>query len=152
MLAAGEDAAALTNLTSHFPNADIGKETYLALAAIPTPASKQHYWEQYCQLESPPEQWTQDSLPFFHWPGQERLTLPYLRPALDKVEWVKDNRKIFFMPAWLEEFINSHDSVEALAVVESFLRDHTLAPDIRLKVLQSLDGLSRSVRIHHAWD
>lgn len=153
LLAAGADRERLVELVRHYVDADVGKEAYLAEAAIPTEANKQHYWEQYCNLESPPEQWTQDSLPFFHWHGQEALTLPYLKPALEKVEWVKQHRKIFFMPAWLDGFINGHDSAAALTIVEEFLRNHPqLAPDIRAKILQSLDALSRSTRIHQAWD
>ena len=89
-----------------------------------------------------------DSLPFFHWPGHAALTLPFLARALDQVEWVKQHRKIFFMPAWLDGFINGHQSPEALAVVEAFLaRRKDLPADIRLKVLQSVDGLRRAVRI-----
>jgi len=99
------------------------------------------------QLESPPEQWTQDSLGWFHWPRQEALTLPFLKPALEKVDWVKQNRRIFFMPAWLNAFVNGHDSKEALAIVDQFLHDAKLSDDIRRKLLQSRDGLARAVRI-----
>ncbi|MCA8943016.1 MAG: hypothetical protein KDB80_10690, partial [Planctomycetes bacterium] len=98
------------------------------------------------------EQWMQDSLPYFHWPGQSALTLQYLAPALQRVEWVKKHRRIFFMPAWIDAFVNGHSSVEALEIVRRFLDDNPNLPhDIRLKVLQSFDGLQRAVRIRERW-
>ena len=88
---------------------------------------------------------------WFHWPGQEALTLPYLESALQKVDWVKENRRIFFMPAWLNAFINGHSSKAALLTVDKFLADHQLSADVRRKLLQSRDGLLRAVRIREAF-
>ena len=130
---------------------DIGKEVFLTEAATPTAASKSRYWEQYLRLETPPEQWTQDSLSYFHWPGQEELTFPFLREALEQVDWVKQNRRIFFMPAWLDAFVNGHSSPAALAVVDGFLAESQLSQDVRKKLLQSRDGLARAVRIREAF-
>jgi aminopeptidase N len=141
----GDDEEA--RLRRRFANEDIGKELFLAGAAAATAKAKQAYWEQYLQLDSPPEQWTQDSLPFFHWPGQQELTLPYLQKSLEQVEWVKRNRRIFFMPAWLDGFINGHSSAAALAIVDAFLDGRELAADVRSKLLQSRDGLLRAVRV-----
>ncbi|MDO8348774.1 MAG: ERAP1-like C-terminal domain-containing protein, partial [Planctomycetota bacterium] len=152
LLAAGAAQGEVEALRIRFQKEDVGKEVFLAMAAVPTAASKAAYWEQYMRLEAPPEQWTQDSLPWFHWPRQEALTLPYLKQALDKVDWVKQNRRIFFMPAWLDAFVNGHDSEDALAVVDKFLHDATLSDDIRRKVLQSRDGLWRTVKIRAAFD
>ena len=147
LLAAGVEDGELAALQLAYAGEDVGKQTFLALAATPDAANKRSYWERYMQLESPPEQWTQDSLDYFHWPGQTELTLPYLRPALEKVDWVKQNRRIFFMPAWLDAFINGHSSAAALAVVDDFLATTKLTDDVRRKLLQSRDGLARAVRI-----
>jgi len=143
----GDGETILTTLQQRFAKEDIGKELFLAKAAIPTAENKAAYWQQYLQLDAPPEQWTQDSLSWFHWPGQDALTLPYLRPALEKVDWVKANRRIFFMPAWLDGFVNAHSLPEALAIVDDFLATATLSDDVRRKLLQSRDGLARAVRI-----
>ncbi|MCA8977645.1 MAG: hypothetical protein KDC98_23170, partial [Planctomycetes bacterium] len=151
LIAAGAAGDTLSRLQQHFAGEDIGKETFLAQAATPDAASKRGYWEQYMQLETPPEQWTQDSLGYFHWPGQDELTMPYLRPALDKVDWVKQNRRIFFMPAWLDAFINGHSSAAALAIVDDFMQTSELSPDVRKKLQQSRDGLARAVRIRAAF-
>ena len=147
MLAAEGVTPSFDALLREHADDDIGKEVFLARAAIGTADNKQAYWQQYLQLEQPPEQWTQASLATFHWPGQEELTLPYLRRALERVEWVKEHRRIFFMPAWLDGFVNGHNSPEALAIVDAFLDGTELSLDIRQKLLQSRDGLARAVRI-----
>ena len=117
------------------------------------PAAKKSYFESYANLDEPPEQWVSISLGNFHWPGQSPLTRPYLRPALEKVEWVKKNRKVFFMPAWVGAFVNGHSSQEALDVVNEFLAEYSDLPtDIRRKILQSLDSLQRAVRIKKRWN
>ena len=141
----------LQQLQKRFDTQDIGKELFLARAATPTAESKKAYWQRFLVKDDPPEQWTQDSLSWFHWSGQESLTLPYLEPALQQVDWVKENRRIFFMPAWLNAFINGHNSKEALAIVDKFLAERELSPDIKKKLLQSRDGLVRAVRIREAF-
>jgi len=145
LVAAGRDGPVRAKLPEQ---EDVAKFRYLAGAAAATTAAKERYFATYLDAKEPPEQWVQQSLDFFHWPGQEDLTLPYLRRALDQVEWVKEHRKIFFMPAWIDGFVNGHDSAAALAVVEDFLAARKdLAPDIRRKVLQSVDELRRVVAL-----
>ncbi len=145
--AAGALADELELLDRRFRGEDTGKERFLAGAAAPDAAAKAQYWAKYLEPSAVPEQWIQDSLPWFHWPGQHELTLPYLAPALERVDWVKTNRRIFFMPAWLDAFVNGHSSPEALAIVDDFLARAELSPDVRQKLLQSRDGLERAVRI-----
>ncbi|MBL8750399.1 MAG: ERAP1-like C-terminal domain-containing protein [Planctomycetes bacterium] len=151
LLAANEAGDIVEEVQRRFPKEDIGKELFLARAAIPTAENKADYFRQYLQPDSPPEQWTQDSLSWFHWRGQDALTMPFLRPALEQVAWVKMNRRIFFMPAWLDAFVNGHSSPEALAIVDDFLATTELDADVRKKLLQSRDGLARAVRIRAAF-
>jgi aminopeptidase N len=141
----------LQRLKQRYAGTDSGKEQFLAAAATPTAATKQAYWQRFLVKDDPPEQWTQDSLSWFHWSGQEELTLPYLELALKQVDWVKANRRIFFMPAWLNAFINGHSSKEALAIVDKFLAESELSDDIKNKMLQSRDGLWRAVQIREAF-
>lgn len=152
-IAAGVATAAdeLAQLQARFAKEDIGKELFLARAATPTAEAKAAYWQQYLQLGEPPEQWTQDSLSWFHWPGQHELTVPYLRPALQQVDWVKQHRRIFFMPAWLDAFVNCDSTPQALAIVDAFLAEREISIDVRQKLLQSRDGLVRAVRIRAAF-
>jgi aminopeptidase N len=131
---------------------DVARHVYLAEAATPTAAGKERYFASYLDPKEPPEQWVQQSLAYFHWPGQEALTLPYLRRALDQVLWVKEHRKIFFMPAWIDGFVNGHSSAGALEVVDAFLAEREALPDdVRRKVLQSVDELRRVVAIRAKW-
>ena len=123
------------------------RETFLARAAIGTADNKQRCFEAYLQLDAPPEQWAQDSLANFHWPGQAEVTKPFLAQALAKAQWVKANRRIFFMPAWLDAFVNAHADAAALEVVDAVLANGGLDADVKKKLLQSRDGLARAVRI-----
>ena len=140
-----------SDLQEHFKDTDIGKELFLARAAVATAETKADYWTRYLQLDNPPEQWTQDSLAYFHWQGQSELTLPYLQKALEQSAWVKQNRRIFFMPAWLDAFVNAHSSAEALAIVDRYLASAQIDDDVRKKIQQSRDGLARSVKIRAAF-
>jgi len=150
LLAAGRSQAVLNQVIKDFGKQDVAREAFIAAAASPT--AKAEYFAAYSKLDDPPEQWMSSSLGNFHWFGQESLTLPYLRQALDRVEWVKKNRKIFFMPAWVNAFVNGHSSSKALRVVEDYLAERQdLSIDIRRKILQSLDGLQRSVTIKKRW-
>ena len=151
LLAAGEAGDAFDVLAARYSKEDIGKEVFLARAATPDAASKAATFAQYLQPKDPPEQWTTDSLGFFHWPGQGELTLPFLQKALEQVGWVKANRRIFFMPAWLDGFLNGHSSAAALAIVDEFVRTHELSADVLQKLQQSRDGLQRAVRIRAAF-
>jgi aminopeptidase N len=151
LLAAGQARGELDALAERFRGEDVAKEAFLARAAAPDAAAKAAYWQRYLEPSAVPEQWIQDSLSWFHWPGQHALTLPYLQSALEQVEWVKASRRIFFMPAWLDAFVNGHSTPDALAVVDAFLAARQLPPDIRQKLLQSRDALARAVRIRAAY-
>ena len=151
LIGRGQGSEMLARLRRDLAGLDVGKEVFEAGAAEPTAEAKERYFLSYLQPDQPPEQWMQGSLTFFHWPGQAALTLPYLQRALDQVEWVKANRRIFFMPAWIDAFINGQSSEEALRIVEDFLENPRLAPDIRRKLLQSVDGLRRTVIIRNRW-
>lgn len=130
-----------------FEGQDVERETFLARAAIGTAENKQRCFDAYLRLDAPPEQWAQDSLANFHWPGQAKLTKPFLARALEKAQWVKSNRRIFFMPAWLDAFVNAHADADALATVDAALANGGLDGDVKKKLLQSRDGLARAVRI-----
>ena len=76
---------------------------------------------------------------------------PYLVPALDSLRWIQANRRIFFLGARLSSFLEGQTSAEALLAVERFLEDHASLPrDLREKLLQAQDELTRTVRIRGA--
>lgn len=149
-LLAGGERGPLDQLLRDYAGEDVAREAYLAGAAAPD--GKSGYFAGFQNLDEPPEQWVSGCLGNFHWPGQGARTLPFLRSALERVEWVKKNRKVFFMPAWIDAFVNGHSSQEALDVVNEFLAEYpSLSIDIRRKILQSLDSLQRAVEIRRRW-
>ncbi len=153
LLAAGEwKEADLHRFAGSFGKEDTAKYVFMAGAAAPDRATKKKYFRLFLAPGGPPEQWVSGSLSWFHWPGQEEVTLPFLESALERLEWVKAHRRIFFMPAWIDSFVNGHSSEEAFQVVRRFLGSHPDLPgDIRLKVLQSADLLEKAVKVKRKW-
>ncbi|HMS15337.1 MAG TPA: M1 family aminopeptidase [Planctomycetota bacterium] len=131
---------------------DVEADLYRLRSADPSPVSKAAVYDAYMHLDRTPEQWISTSLSYFHWPGQEDITLPFLRRALDSLPWVKTNRRIFFMPAWVEAFVGGHKSREALQIVEDFLAaTPDLQADIRRKLEVPLEDLRVDVRLRQRW-
>jgi aminopeptidase N len=129
---------------------EAARRAFVAGAALPTAASKAEYFRRYLEDPELNEEWVTASLGAFNHPEHERLTLPYLRPALEKLPWIQQNRRIFFLPQWINAFVGGQRSAAALAEVDAFLADHPeLAPDLRRKVLQARDELERTVRIRN---
>lgn len=117
-------------------------------AGFNDPDVKQAYFDAYFSESERPEQWLESSLGAFNSPTQSEITLPFLLPALERLEWIKSHRKIFFMPRWIAAFVSGHTSRKALKVVTDYLEETDDLPgDIRLKILQSVDSLERTVRI-----
>jgi aminopeptidase N len=152
LIAAGKAGDLVAAMTGDATPAGSEKHAFVALAAAPDADNKDRYFDTYLQPDEPPEQWVQESLHVFHWRGQDAPTLPFLRRALDRVDWVKAHRKIFFMPAWVDAFVNGHSDRAALEIVDRFLADRPdLDADIRRKIEQSRDGLRRAVAIKARW-
>jgi aminopeptidase N len=121
---------------------------FIAGAARPATAAKRAYYERYFADESLNEEWVTASLGAFNHELHTSLTLPYLAPALASSPWLRDNRRIFFLPRWLDSFIGGQSSPEALHVIDTYLLENPdLPPDIRRRILQARDELERIVRI-----
>jgi aminopeptidase N len=130
---------------------DARRRAFVAGAAVPSDGVKSDYFHRYLNDPTLNEEWVTASLGAFNDPEQAALTLDYLRPSLDKLEWVRDNRRIFFLPRWVSAFIGGQTSPQALAAVDAFLAARPDLPaDLRRKVLQSRDELERTVRIRAA--
>ncbi|HEX3155882.1 MAG TPA: M1 family aminopeptidase, partial [Candidatus Angelobacter sp.] len=123
------------------------KYAYMAAAARPDAETKKRYFDEYMHDASRPEDWIELSLGSFNYWNQSDLTLPYLGPALDALPQVKRERKIFFMLAWLNAFIGGQQSAVAQKQVYDFLNTATLDKDLRLKILEVVDELDRTVKI-----
>jgi aminopeptidase N len=123
----------------------------VAGAAIPAADVKAQYFGRFLDDPALNEEWATAASGNFNATSHSPLTLRYLRPSLDRLEWIRDNRRIFFLPRWISAFIGGHTSAEALEIVDRFLAETPQLPaDIRRKVLQSRDELERTVRIREA--
>jgi aminopeptidase N len=127
------------------------KYAWVAAAARPDPRTKQRYFDDYLHDPSRPEDWIVESLAAFNYWNQSELTAPYLEPALEALPRIKVERKIFFLLGWLERFIDGQQSEEARARVHGFVDTAALDADLRLKILQAVDELDRTVRIRKAF-
>ena len=128
------------------------KQAYLAAAARATAAMKQKYFNDYLRNRAVPEDWIEGSLAPFNALSQAPLSVSYLKPALAALPQIKRERKIFFVLAWLNAFIGGQQSRAALDEVNAFLRATPLDRDLELKVLEVVDELERTVKIHARFD
>ena len=144
-----DNAAALAQaerLRDH--SGEAAKDAFVTLAATPDKTVKADYFARYFKDAALNEAWASESLGAFNANGQSALTLPFLRPALERLEWIRQNRRIFFLPGWIEAFIGGQTDAAALQVVDDFLKAQpALPPDIRRKVLTVRDELALTVRI-----
>jgi aminopeptidase N len=124
------------------------RRAFIAGAGRPTAEVKREYFTRWFADSALNEEWATGSLGPFNTLEQERLTFPWLRPALDSLPYIQAHRRIFFLESWLAAFLQGQTSDSALMVVREWLREHPhLAADLRRKVLQHMDELERTVRI-----
>jgi aminopeptidase N len=124
------------------------RSAFTAGAAFASAETKASYYARFFDDQSLNEEWVTAALGSFNEPLHANLTLPFLRPALEKSPWLRDHRRIFFLPSWLQSFIEGQNSREALQVVDAYLASAADLPiDVRRKILQSRDELERTVRI-----
>jgi aminopeptidase N len=124
------------------------RSAFIAGAALARATDKQRYFDRYLTDATLNEEWVTASLSAFNDPLHAQLTSRYLMPALEKAEWIRQNRRIFFLPRWLEAFIDGQSTPEALTTIDRFLQASPDLPlDVRRRILQSRDELERTIRI-----
>jgi aminopeptidase N len=117
-------------------------------AAVPAPEAKAEYFRRYFEDSSLNEEWVTASLDAFNEAQHAELTLPYVAPALARAEWIRDHRRIFFLPTWINSFVGARADRAGLRAVDAFLAAQPeLAPDVRRRILQARDELERAVRL-----
>ena len=127
---------------------EAAKDAFVARAATPGGETKAEYFERYFDDAALNEAWASESLLNFNTVEQAPLTLRFLRPALERLEWIRQHRRIFFLPTWIDAFIGGQVDDAALAVVDRFLAEQRSLPsDIRHKVLIARDELELTARI-----
>ncbi len=127
------------------------KYAYMAEAARPTAENKKKYFDDYMTDRQRPEDWVEISLGTFNYWNQSASTQPYLEPALNALPQVKRERKIFFLVAWLNAFIGGQQSKASDDIVHHYLDTAQIEPDTRLKILQAVDELDKTVKIREKY-
>ncbi len=127
------------------------KYAYVVSAAQPDSATKRFYFHDYTANPARPEDWVEQSLGAFNYWNESELTEPYLRPALEALPQMKQQRKIFFVLAWLNAFIGGQNSEASDKVVHEWLASAPIDHDLQLKVLQVVDDLDRTVKIRRQY-
>jgi aminopeptidase N len=141
-------AVALLDAQARADRSDDGRrEAYASRAAQPDATTKREYFDAFLHDARLAERWIEDSLVPFNAVEQQALTSEYLEPALRALPELKRRRKIFFVNNWLAAFIGGQRSAEALSIVQTYLTRPDLEPDLRLKLLEAVDGLERTVKI-----
>ncbi|MDQ3747395.1 MAG: ERAP1-like C-terminal domain-containing protein [Acidobacteriota bacterium] len=121
---------------------------YAAKAGIAAAESKAKFWNDFINNKDVSESWIESAFVPFNSVRHSELTLPYLERVLAELPNLKRNRKIFFVNGWLAAFVGGQRSEQALAVVNKFLADNpNLDKDLHLKILETVDGLERAVKI-----
>jgi aminopeptidase N len=150
LMAGGDNDAPALLSAEEKPGAtdDERRYAYAAGAAKNDADTKKRYFDDYLLRPALAESWIEASLGSFNTVRQSELTAPYLERALKALPQLKRTRKIFFINGWLAAFIGGQCSAESLRTVNDFLESEpNLDPDLRLKVLEAVDGLQRCVRI-----
>jgi aminopeptidase N len=120
---------------------------FAAAAAERSAEAKRVYFERFFNEKGLPESWIDAALGSFNAVEHAELTQPFLDLALAALPEFKRTRKIFFVNNWLAAFIGGQVDVGALEQVESFARQPELEPDLKLQLLEAMDGLARTVKI-----
>jgi len=99
------------------------------------------------------EAWVIAGLNNIHHPFRAQESIDLITPALNMIGEIQETGDIFFPGRWLGSTLGGHTSIEAAETVRKFL-DNTpnLSPRLRLKVLQSADGVFRSAKLLNGWN
>jgi aminopeptidase N len=124
---------------------------FATAAARGDPAAKRRYFDAFLHDATLPDRWIEEALQPFNAVEQDGATAQHLDAALQALPALKRTRRIFFVNNWLAAFIGGQRSAAAQARVQAFLQRADLDADLRLKVLEALDGLVRTVRVRQRY-
>lgn len=145
---ADPDAPALLAEQSAADSGGDGRRyAFAAGAAERSAAAKRAYFERFLGDPALAEDWVDAALFPFNAVEHAALTAPLLEPALSALPALSRTRKIFFADAWIAAFVGGQLDAQTLSRVERAAQDPGLAPELRLKLLEAIDGLARTVKI-----
>jgi aminopeptidase N len=142
------DAVLLLVLQSATDSSDDGRRyAFAARAAESSAEVKRAYFERFFADPGLAESWIDAALGPFNSVEHAELTQPFLDLALAALPELKRTRKIFFVHNWLAAFVGGQLDAAALEQIQSFARQPGLEPDLKLQLLEAMDGLARTVKI-----
>ena len=130
---------------------DGARWAFAAGAAAADAATKHALLELFLTDATLAESWIEEALPVMNAPEHADLTRRLLDRALGALPELKRKRKIFFVNRWLEAFVGGQRDASSRDQVRAWAQREDLDPDLRLKLLEALDGLTRSafIRARH---
>lgn len=91
------------------------------------------------------EKWVETALGYLHHPLRQGTSIRYLPQTLHLLEEIRTTGDIFFPIGWLNQSFGSYYTQEAYTIADEFLVSHPDYPEhLKLKILQSMDGVRRS--------
>ena len=94
------------------------------------------------------ESWVLGALGYLHHPLRVDVSEKYILPSLELLQEIQVTGDIFFPTRWLDVTLGSYSSDSAVQTVRNFLDEHPDYNDqLRMKILQSADGMFRANRI-----
>ena len=132
----------------HMGDADeVRRRRFLVDCSWPDAKSKAKLYDRFLNDDSLPERWVQNGASAFFQSRQSALVAPYLRPAIEKLDWIKANRKIFFLADWINAVVGSMTRLEDAEWVQAYVNRPSTQPDIAKKVLVPLDHALNRLRV-----
>ncbi len=88
------------------------------------------------------------ALNYLHHPLQQATSEKYLKKSLDILQEIQTTGDIFFPQSWLQATFGEYQSLEALKIVNAFLKANPqYPPKLKAKILQATDMLKRTQKI-----
>ncbi|MBZ4191201.1 M1 family metallopeptidase [Niabella beijingensis] len=84
------------------------------------------------------------ALSYLHHPLRQPSAEKYLQKTLELLPEIQQTGDIFFPGNWLQSSFGSYQSASAYHIVTTFLKQQSLSPSLKAKVLQSTDQLRRA--------
>jgi len=98
------------------------------------------------------EKWVEMALGYLHHPLRHETSIHYLPQTLQMLEEIQTTGDIFFPIGWLNQSFGTYYSREACNVADEFLKVNPDTPEhLKLKILQSVDGVRRSANVNEIY-
>ena len=123
---------------------------FVADALSPEPAVRDRFFDSLADVEKrATENWVLDALGFLHHPTRVTHASKYVLPSLELLEEIQVTGDIFFPAGWVSVTLRNHYSPAVIETVAGFLeRRPQYNPQLRMKILQSVDTPERASKYH----